>query len=253
MSKEERSLFDEIWDAAGLSKEEAPADPPQEIKQPEIAKEIAPAEKATEEIVEPSTNEAVEAPAEEVPEATAEEVPEEPAEEVPPEEAKEEEPKEAPAEEPKEEAPGANEHTVKKKSVKFLVIYTIAFVLVVAALISGSYMISSRLQQEMAEGNEAGASQSKLENIQDKNAALKKENAAIKEQNDLLSASQADADELIAGAGDMVEHNEYLAAAMDEYIRGNRTTARTILSTIDREKLSPTFQEYYDSLDDRLN
>lgn len=242
MNKEERSLFDEIWDAAGLSKEEPPVEQPQAPA--EVAKELTPAEQPVEETVE-----APETPAEETveaPESPAEESTEEP--ESPAEEPAEE--PEAPAEQPKEEKK-TNEHTDKKKSVKFLVVYTIAFVLVVAALISGSYMISSRLQQEM-EGSE-GVNQSKLENIQDKNAKLKKENAAVKEQNEQLIASQADADELINSAGDMVEHNEYVAAAMDAYIRGNRADARAILSTVDREKLSPTFQEYYDALDTRLN
>lgn len=230
MSNEEKSLFDEVWDAAGLTKEQAPVEEPASIE-------------VTEEFVEPSTNE--ESIAEE---PAMEQEPIEPAPEEEPEEPAEE-PKEEP-EAPAEEPSAPNEHTVKKKSVKFLVVYTIAFVLVVAALISGSYMISSRLQQEL-EGNE-GASQSKLENIQDKNAALKKENAAVKKENEELTASQTDADELIAGAGDMVEHNEYLAAAMDAYIAGNRADARAIYSTVDREKLSPTFQGYYDALGKRL-
>ena len=238
MNKEEKSLFDEIWDAAGLSKEEPAA---------EVAEEVAPAAVPVEEPVETVEEpvETVEEPVETVeePVETVEEPTEEPIEQP---EAPAEEPKEEPKEEKK-----TNEHTDKKKSVKFLVVYTIAFVLVVAALISGSYMISSRLRQEM-EGGE-GASQSKLENIRDKNAKLKKENAAVKAENEELIASQADADALIDSAGDMVEHNEYVAAAMEAYIKGNRADARAILSTVDREKLSPTYQTYYDTLDARLN
>ena len=212
MSMEEKSLFDEIWDAAGLPKQE-------ETKAEEPTIEIA-EEPAMEPIVE-------------------EPIVEEPTIEEPVME-------EAPVEEPKPEAaPIQNDHTTKKKDVKFLVIYTIAFVLVVAALISGCYMISNRFRQEMNESGESDISHSKLQNIQDKNKALTEKNQA-------LTASQAEADALIDAAGDMVEQNEYLAAAMSAHIKGNRAEAKAIFATIDREKLSPTYQDYYDALQGKL-
>ncbi|MBQ8599911.1 MAG: hypothetical protein IJ407_00810 [Clostridia bacterium] len=220
---EDKNLLDEIWDAVGL-------DRPVEKKIPETP------------VAEPNVQE--QAPVEVPVEA--------------PKEAPAEMPKEAPAETSEEKAketPIPKELVVeKKKDIRFLVIYTIAFVVVISFLIAGSYMITSRIHQEMAENNASlDSSQSTLKNIQDENRLLKEQNAALQKKNEELTASQADNDALMESIGDMVEHGEYLTAAQNAYIRGERTLARTILATIDRDKLSEPAKEYYDSLNDRLN
>ena len=220
---EDKNLLDEIWDAVGL-------DRPVEKKIPETP------------VAEPNVQE--QAPVEVPVEA--------------PKEAPAEMPNEAPAETSEEKAketPIPKELVVeKKKDIRFLVIYTIAFVVVISFLIAGSYMITSRIHQEMAENNASlDSSQSTLKNIQDENRLLKEQNAALQKKNEELTASQADNDALMESIGDMVEHGEYLTAAQNAYIRGERTLARTILATIDRDKLSEPAKEYYDSLNDRLN
>ncbi len=216
---EEKNLLDEVWEAVGLEKP-ANADPAPKTEEPK--KEEEPKE----------------APAEEPKEETAEEPKEEPAEE----------PKKEPKEPPKELV------AVKKKDVRFLVIYTVAFVVVISFLIAGSYMITSRIHREMAENNATlDSSQSTLKNIQDENRNLKEQNAALKEQNEQLTSSQTDSDTLINNIGDMVEHGEYLSAAQNAYIRGDRTAARQLLAAVDREKLAEPAKAYYDSLNDRLN
>lgn len=163
---------------------------------------------------------------------------------------------EEPAEqEPKAEKPAPqNAHTEKKQNVKFLVVYTVVFVIVITGLIAGSYMITSRIHKQMAESDEQiNTSQSTLKNIQQDNAALREQNAALKAENEQLLLSQQEADALVESVSDMVEHGEYLMAAQNAYVNGKRADARTILKTVEREKLSPTAQECYDDLDDRLN
>lgn len=216
---EEKNLMDEIWEAVGLEKPATPVPAPKKEEEPPKA----------------------EAPKNEP-------LAEKPQEEAPQEEPAEEAPKEEPKEEPKELV------TVKKKDVRFLVIYTIAFVVVISFLIAGSYMITSRIHREMAENNASlDSSQSTLKNIQDENRNLKEQNAALQQQNEQLTASQADNEALMDSIGDMVEHGEYLSAAQNAYIRGDRTTARQLLAAVDRDKLAEPAKEYYDSLDNRLN
>ncbi len=168
------------------------------------------------------------------------------------EEPAEQEPK---AEEPKAEEPAPqNAHTEKKQNVKFLVVYTVVFVIVITGLIAGSYMITSRIHKQMAESDEQiNTSQSTLKNIQQDNAALREQNAALKAQNEQLLLSQQEADALVESVADMVEHGEYLMAAQNAYVNGKRADARAILKTVEREKLSPTAQECYDDLNKRLN
>ncbi len=239
MNEQERSLFDEIWEAAGL-KEEPKQEPTEEVSvEPAPVSEEPIAEEAG--IEEPAIEETVE---------------EEPSiEEVPAKETKikkTKKNKEKPAKKAKKEKKPTQDHAEKKKSVKFLVIYTIVFVIVISALISSSYMISQRIHMENNEAH-TGEHQSTLQNIKDKNETLKKENDALKEQNESLTLSEQDSTELLDSAADMIEHQEYLSAAMAKYIDGNRADARTILSTVDRSKLSPTAKEYYDLLDQKLN
>lgn len=238
MNEQEKSLFDEIWEAAGLN-EEQKQEPTQEAS------------------VEPTAEEGMieEAVAEEP--AIEEPVAEEPAiEEVPAKEIeinKTKKNKENPDKKEKKKKKQMQEHAEKKKSVKFLVIYTIVFVIVISALVSGSYMISQRIHIENNEAHTGRDHHSTLQNIKDKNEALKEENASLKEQNENLSASEQDSTDLLDSAADMIEHQEYLTAAMAEYIDGNRADARAILSTVDREKLSPPAKGYYDLLDKKLN
>lgn len=164
------------------------------------------------------------------------------------------------AEEPAEQEPKAEEpapqnaHTEKKQNVKFLVVYTVVFVIVITGLIAGSYMITSRIHKQMAESDEQiNTSQSTLKTIQQDNAALREQNAALKAQNEQLLLSQQEADALVESVADMVEHGEYLMAAQNAYVNGKRADARKILATVEREKLSPTAQECYDDLNKRLN
>lgn len=240
MNEQERSLFDEIWEAAGL-KEEPKQQPAEEVSaEPTPVAEEPIAEEAT--IEEPAAEETVaEKPA---------------VEEIPTKETKvnkTKKNKEKPAKKAKKEKKPTQDHAEKKKSVKFLVIYTIVFVIVISALISGSYMISQRIHLENNEAQSGRDHHSTLQNIKDKNEALRKENSSLKEQNESLTLSEQDSTELLDSAADMIEHQEYLSAAMAKYIDGNRADARTILSTVDRSKLSPTAKEYYDLLDQKLN
>ena len=226
---DEKNLLDEIWEAVGLDKPEPPADEP---KSKETPKEESAGEVTAEEV-------------EETPAQTAEE---EPAQEP------EKEPVQEPAE--KEEKAPAPKTTVtpQKKDVRFLVIYTVAFVVVISFLIAGSYLITSRIHREMAANNASlDSSQSTLKNIQDENRSLKEQNAALQTKNEQLTASQAENDALLESVGDMVEHGEYLSAAQDAYIRGDRTTARRLLAAVERDKLAEPAKEYYDTLNDRLN
>ena len=228
MNNDEKSLLDEVWDAVGLDRPnpETPALKP---------KTEAPAEEILAPEEEPK-------PVETVADAPAEEV-----QEVPAEEAQEEQ-AEAPVVTPIDLV------QEKKKDIRFLVIYTVAFVVVISFLIGGSYLITSRIHREMAESNEnLNTSQSTLKNIQEENRSLKEQNQALQEENNRLSASAAATDELMTSVGDMIEHGEYLTAAQDAYIRGNRTLARAILATVEREKLSQPAKDYYDTLNDRLN
>ena len=229
MDEKEKSLFDEIWEAAGLN------------EQPEQAPTEEPSEEVP--VEDPAAKEAAEEPAVEEPKA----------EEPPAKKTKVKKEGKSLKKPKKETVPPARDHTEKKKSVRFLVIYTIVFVAVITALISGSYMISQRIHQESNEAQSGNEHQSTLQNIKDKNEALKKENESLKEQNESLTLSEQDSAELLDSAADMVEHQEYLSAAMAKYIDGSRTDARAILATVDREKLSPTAQEYYDLLDQKLN
>lgn len=209
MNKDEKSLIDELWSAAGLNKDE---------------EENTPAPKAEEPAAEP--------------------VKEKPAAEEP----KKEEPA---AEEPKKEESAPE--SAKKKDIKFLVLYTTVFVLVISALIGGSYLITSRIHHQMSQNNEhLNTSQSTLKNIQDENTALKAENAALKQSNLDLTASQQEAEQLVNRVGDMVEHDGYLAAAQSAYIDGDRTEAKEIFGAIDRANLSVPNQAYYDLLKDKL-
>lgn len=250
MNDQERSLFDEIWEAAGLTDEPKP-------EEATAAEEPKAEEPATEE---PTAEEPVaEEPAAEQPVAE-EPIIEEPIVKEPKNKEKKKK-KEKPLKkvkkekkEPKETPQAVSDHAEKKKSVKFLVIYTVVFVIVISALISGSFMISQRIHLENDEALSGSEHhQSTLQNIKDKNEALKKENASLKEQNENLTVSEQDSTELLDSAADMVEHGEYLSAAMAEYIDGSRADARAILATVDREKLSPTGKEYYDLLDKKLN
>ncbi len=245
MNEQERSLFDEIWEAAGLKEQpkQEPAEEPKAEEAPAAQEPIA------EEVI------AEDAMSEEP--AIEETVAEEPAiEEAPAKESKVKKTKknkEKPAKKAKKEKKSTQDHAEKKKSVKFLVIYTIVFVIVISALVSGSYMISQRIHLENNEAQSGREHHSTLQNIKDKNEALRKENASLKEQNDTLTLSEQDSTELLDSAADMIEHQEYLFAAMAEYIEGNRADARAILATVDRKKLSPTAKDYYDLLDEKLN
>lgn len=222
MSKEEKSLLDELWDAAGLSleseKTKKTEDIPVNIEDNERKEEI------TQENIDNSEK------IEDIPENTEKNnVVEEPA---------------TPVEEKTE---------TKKKDIKFLVIYTVVFVIVISGLIGGSYVITSRIHQQMAENNHSlNSSQSSLKNIQDENLALKEENAALKAENEQFSALAEDAHALLEGIGDMVEQDGYLSAAQSAYIDGNRTEAKKIMQGIDREKLSQPAKEHYDLLKGKL-
>ena len=227
MSKEERSLLDELWDAAGLNTQEITKEdekPAEEPKENEVKQEQIEEKPAKEEIIQ---------------------------EKEPVIEKKQD--KKAKKEQKKEKKSKKEESAEKKKDIKFLVIYTIVFVVVISGLIGGSYVITSRIHQEMAENNaNLNTSQSSLQNIKDENTALKAENSALKEQNQLLSEDAENANALLEGMGDMVEQDGYLTAAQSAYIENNWTEARSIMHAIDPDKLSPPAKEHYDLLKKRL-
>ncbi len=216
MNKEEKSLLDELFDAAGLNEQKpAPSEEQKNEENPSKEQETPQTEEKNEEKAENSVEN---------------------------EETK-----------PKKGKSKKKEHDTKKKDIKFLVIYTVVFVIVISSLIGGSYAITSRIHQQMAESNQnLNTSQSTLKNIQDENASLKQENAALKAENETLSATAEDANALLDSVGDMVEHDGYLAAAQSAYIDGERAEARQLMAAIDREKLSQPAKGYYDLLKEKL-
>lgn len=153
----------------------------------------------------------------------------------------------------KKSLPEEQSAAAKKKDLKFLIIYTAIFVVVISGLIGGSYLITSRIQQEISENNNSlNSSQSLLKNIQDENAALKKENQALQQTNAALTEAQKENDALLERVGDTAEQDQYLAAAQNAYIGGDRALAETILSGVNREKLSLPNRAYYDLLRTQL-
>ncbi len=228
MNKDEKSLLDELWQAMGMEEPQkaspkgAPAAP--EIKNEELQPE------------EPQPEEPQPLP--EMPSAPAEEPIAEPAEEK----------AEIPAKEP--DAPKPEETKEKKKNIKFLVLYTVIFVIVISGLIGGSYLVSTRIHQEMGQGNESN--ESTLKNIQVQNKELKSKNAELEAKNAQLTQQKKDADALLESIGDMVEHDQYLAAAQNRYIAGQEETAKSIFRSIDREKLSIPNRAFYDTLKEKL-
>ncbi len=228
MNKEEKSLLDELFDAAGLGSNppaenppEQPAEEQKEANEIEIKKEILEEIGANK----PKTQENIKFSTE--------------IEEISEEKSEKDENKEI--------------HETKKKDIKFLVIYTIIFVIVISGLLGGSYIITSRIHQQMAENNQdLNTSQSTLKNIKDENNALKQENAALKEQVNIFSTTASEAEELLENVADMVEQDGYLTAAQSAYIDGDRAEARQLMQAIDREKLSQPAKEHYDLLKEKL-
>ncbi|MBQ7096374.1 MAG: hypothetical protein IJN80_08030 [Clostridia bacterium] len=219
MNKDEKSLLDELWQAMGMEAPEK-ASPKKEPLAPQIKNE----ELQPEELQ----------PLPEMPSAAAEEQTEKP-EKIPAEGFAAQKP-----EETKE----------KKKNIKFLVLYTVIFVIVISGLIGGSYLVSTRIHQEMGQGNEN--TESTLKNIQVQNKELKSKNAELEAKNAQLTQQTKDAEALLESIGDMVEHDQYLAAAQNRYIAGQEETAKSIFRSIDREKLSKPNRAYYDTLKEKL-
>lgn len=216
MNKDEKSLLDELWQAIGMDEKK------------ESSSSNKPADK------EPlSTEEA------DLPEASVQE------EQVEP-------PKEAPIQEPQPIAEPAKPEIVKekKKNIKFLVLYTVIFVIVISGLVGGSYLVSTRIHQEM--GQEGETNESTLKNIQVQNAELKQKNAELEAKNGLLTQQTKDAEALLESVGDMVEHDQYLAAAQNALIKNQEASAKSIFLSIDREKLSEPNKSYYDTLKEKL-
>ena len=228
MNKEEKSRLDELWNASGLT---APADKP--------AKKQEPAPEAPKEEPEAPQQEA---PAAE-PAPKEEPVKEEPKEEAPkePKKKKEKKPKK---EKVKKEAPPPAEI---KKDIKFLVLYTTVFVIVISGLIGGSYMITSRIHKQMAENNqEINMNQSTLTNIQSENDPLKQQNTALTE-------AKNEAEELVNSVGDMVEQDANLVAAQSAYIRGDKELAAQLLSVLRRDELAEPNKAAYDLLLEKVS
>ena len=235
MNKEEKSRLDELWNASGLT---APADKP--------AKKQEPAPEAPKEEPEAPQQEA---PAAE-PAPKEEPVKEEPKEEAPkePKKKKEKKPKK---EKVQKEAPPPAEI---KKDIKFLVLYTTVFVIVISGLIGGSYMITSRIHKQMAENNqEINMNQSTLTNIQSENDRLKQENNTLKQQNTALTEAKNEAEELVNSVGNMVEQDANLVAAQSAYIRGDKELAAQLLSVIRREELAEPNKAAYDLLLEKVS
>lgn len=244
MNKEEKSRLDELWNASGLS---TPAQTPAKKQEPvpEAPKEEPSVEEA------PKKEIPAEEPAKEEP--VNEEPAEEPKEPKPEKKKKEKKPKKEKVK--KEKAPkDAPSPAEVKKDIKFLVLYTTVFVIVISGLIGGSYMITSRIHKQMAENNqEINMNQSTLTNIQSENNRLKQENATLKEENQTLTASQKEAEELVNSVGNMVEQDANLVAAMSAYIRGEEKLAAQLLSVIRRDDLAEPNKAAYDLLLEKVS
>ncbi len=146
-----------------------------------------------------------------------------------------------------------NIHTEKEKDIKFLILYTTVFVVVICGLLAGSYLVTRRIQGELAQNDHVlNSSQSTLKNIQNENAALKTENTQLKDENALLTASEAEATELLGAVNEMVAHDQLLIAVQAAYLRGNTGQARELFAAIDPEKISAPSAEAYQSMKARL-
>ncbi len=146
-----------------------------------------------------------------------------------------------------------NIHTEKKKDIKFLILYTTVFVVVICGLLAGSYLVTQRIQGELAQNDHVlNTNQSTLKNIQNENASLKAENIQLKDENARLTASEAETTALLEAVNDMVEHDQLLIAVQAAYISGNPGKAREIFAAIDPEKISTPSVESYDALKARL-
>ena len=224
--KDDKSIIDEMWKASGLS-----ADPQKEE--------------------EPAPQPAAEEPKKEEPAPAP--IVEEPKAEEPPKPKKTKKEKEPKPEKPKKEPKEPKDTVEKKKDIKFLVLYTTVFVVVISGLIGGSYMITSRIHKQMAENNaEINLNHSTLTNIQSENDRLKKENAELKERNEQCEAIKKEADELVNAVSNMVEQDANLVAAQSAAIQGDKKLAEQLLSVIERDKLSEPNKAAYDILQEEL-
>lgn len=253
MNKDEKSLLDELWQAAGMGeppkkepaapeiKEEAPVAAPAPVQE-QPAKESSEKEEPIEE-KKPSAKEVRAAKKQEKAQAKQAEKENKLAEKQRKREEKEKEDAAKSAEETKE----------KKKNIKFLVLYTVIFVIVISGLIGGSYLVSSRIHKEMSQSNDnLSSNESTLKNIQIQNKELKEKNAALESKNALLTQQTKDTEALLDSVGDMVEHDQYLAAAQNAYINQKTDTAKSIFRSIERSKLSEPNKSYYDTLKEKL-
>lgn len=154
---------------------------------------------------------------------------------------------------PTPEEPQPNIHTEKKKDIKFLILYTTVFVVVICGLLAGSYMMTQRIQGELAQNDHVlNTNQSTLKNIQNENASLKNENIKLKDENAKLTASEGEAMELLTAVNDMVEHDQLLIAVQAAYINGNQAQAKELFAAIDPQKLSAPSAEAYNTLKAKL-
>ncbi len=213
MSKEEKSLLDEIWEAAGLSEEK---EEPKKPKKNAAEKEPAPKEEPVE--AEPTEAAPVET-----------------------------EPAEAEPTEKEEKKPE------KRKDIKFLTIYITVFVAVIGALIAGSYMISYRIHRQWMEENQGDINQSTLQNIQNQRDTLKEANAALTASNELLTEATENDELLIDGVGDTMEQDLCLMAAYNAYANEDKELATSLLYAIDPQKLSEPSKVYFEDLAKKLN
>ncbi len=242
MNKDEKSLLDELWNTAGLNKEQEKIDEQEAAAVNQEDHSV----KSTQEETEPT----VQSPPVQEDAAPKENPPVLPAPEAASSEKSVPDETEAKKDLPPQPSKTGSE---KKKDIRFLAIYTTVFVIVISGLIGGSYLITSRIQREMSENNNTiSSSQSTLKNIQDENESLKKENASLQQSNADLTTAKKENDALLESVGNMVEQDEYLAAAQNAYISGNKALAKSILTTIDREKLSAPAKNYYDALKAKL-
>ena len=123
---------------------------------------------------------------------------------------------------------------------------------VIAGLIAGSYMISYRIHKQMSENSQVDFGQSTLQNIQSQNDSLKTSNAALSASNELLTETTVNDEQLINGAGDLMEQDDCLTAAFNAYVNEEYDLATQLFYAIDAEKLSSSKLQYYENLADKL-
>lgn len=145
-----------------------------------------------------------------------------------------------------------------EKNIKTLWIYTTLFCLFALVLIVVSSIIQSKINskaeyyQDQYE-NAQTSSQSTIKNIQDENAALKKDIETYKQKAERLEILSQTDTQLLNDAAELIENAQYLLAAQQYVTNGRMEQARAELKKINKDKLSDSMLEIYETLQKRLD